>query len=274
MKPPFRADLHCHSTCSDGSFSPFEIIDLAVSSDLQGLSITDHDTIEAYATALPYAEKKGLPLISGIELSCVHKETSVHILGYAFSLSSPAMTTFCERHWKRRRERCHAIIERLEKIGLPINRESLPKKGIGRPHIALEMIKKKYVSSIEEAFRNFLGEGKPCYIPGEAFSVEESIDVIHQAKGLAVIAHPHLIKNTKIIKDLLSMPFDGIEGYYSLFRSPQEKPWIKIGLHRGWLITGGSDFHGAIKPQILLGSSWVNQETFNILKSHFANISL
>lgn len=273
----FRADLHCHTTCSDGTVTPKDIIQIALDLHLQGLSITDHDTIEAYQEAVPAAEQKNFPLISGVEFSAVHRETSVHVLAYSFSLSSSHIKEFCRQHHQRRCLRNQAIIDRLASYGMKLNVEDFPaglfanisQHSIGRPHIALAMMKKGYVQTLQQAFQEYIGEGKPCYVPAGAFSVEETLEVIHQSKGLAIIAHPHLIENRSILKDLLNMNFDGIEGYYGRFPSSVHDRWLKIGADKGWLITGGSDFHGDIKPNLPLGSSWVNQDTFKILQKHF-----
>jgi len=270
----FRADLHCHSTCSDGTLTPEEIIQLACDLGLGALSITDHDTLTAYREALPAAQARDLPLISGIELSAVHLQTSIHVLAYSFSLSSPKMHHFCQRHHERREVRNRAMLHLLASNGMPLSAEELeqeaaPSRSVGRPHIALAMVKKGYVPSIQQAFHHYIGEGKPCYAPGLLFSIEETLEVIHAAKGLAILAHPHLIQKTSVLKDLLQMNFDGIEGYYARFPLSRNKRWLKIAAHKHWLITGGSDFHGKMKPQLPLGSSWVNEETFNILQQHF-----
>lgn len=271
----FRADLHCHTTCSDGTVTPSDIIQLACDLNLKGLAITDHDTIAAYQEAFPKAKTKNLSLISGVELSAVHRETSIHILAYSFSVNHPLIQQFCQKHHERRELRYQKILELINSKGMPLNQEDLSflpsTYSLGRPHIAAAMVKKGYVKSIQQAFHEYLGEGKPCYIPGATFSVEETLDVIHQVNGLAIIAHPHLIENIGIVKDLLEMPFDGIEGYYARFPASAHERWLKIGAHKGWLITGGSDFHGSIKPNLFLGSSWVNAETFAILQHHFQN---
>lgn len=273
----FRADLHCHTTCSDGTVNPRDIIQLACDSNLQGLSITDHDTIAAYEEAFPIAQSKNLLLISGVELSAVHREENVHILAYSFSPVSSIIKQFCLRHHQRRELRNQKILHLLTAKGMPLALEDLPQNlltpqpthSIGRPHIALAMMKKGYVQSIQQAFHLYIGEGKPCYAPSAAFSIEETLEVIHRANGLAVIAHPHLIENVGILRDLLEMNFDGIEGYYARFPSSAHERWLKIGTRKGWLITGGSDFHGSIKPNLRLGCSWVNAETFTILQRHF-----
>lgn len=272
----FRADLHCHSTCSDGSLSPVEIVQLAKQIGLSALSISDHDTIEAYKTAIPAAKEAGITLITGVEFSTMLGDTSVHILGYGFSPDDPSILALCDQHTARRHERNSQMLKLLAKHGMPISEEELAaacshnldqpsKHSTGRPHIALAMIKKGYVPSIQDAFSMYLAEGRSCYAPGAPFSIEETLDVIHRANGMAVIAHPHLQKRSKVIKKLLEMNFDGIECYYGNFPPQRHEKWLRIAANKNWLITGGSDFHGAIKPHIPLGCSWINEEKFQIL---------
>lgn len=281
----FRADLHCHTTFSDGTCTPFEIIDKAAKIPLQGLSITDHDTIDAYITAIPYAKGKGIDLLPGVEFSSVHGPESVHILAYGFAIDNPLILEFCQKHQRRRKQRNLLILEKLKQFKMPVTEEEMSqaiptnipglKQTIGRPHIAQAMVNKGYISSVNEAFIKYLGEGKICYAPGPSFTAEETIHIIHKAGGLAIIAHPHLLENTKVIKELLELPFDGLEAYYARMLPHAEKKWVKIAEKRKWLVTGGSDFHGTIKPNLDLGCSWVNEDTFNFIKSHYLkNLSL
>lgn len=265
-------DLHCHTTFSDGTFTPEELIDKAKEIGLQGLSITDHDTISAYPDALPYAKKKGIALLAGIEFSTSHQNVSVHMLGYGFALKAKEIADLCLKHKTRRSERNSAIIEKLKKQGMPVELDEAKSHTIGRPHIAQAMVKKGYVASVEEAFKKYLGEHRPCYVPGSPISVEETLAVIHQAKGVAIIAHPHLITHKAILKALLKMPFDGIEVCYARFSSEQNQKWQQIAKEKGWIATGGSDFHGSVKPDILLGSSYIGEEAFKPLyELHLAN---
>ena len=269
----FRADLHCHTTASDGSLSPEELLLLAKEEGLAGLSITDHDTVEAYGVAIPLAKELGLELLPGIELSSMHQGQSVHILGYGFDLESETLRAFCNWHIERRIGRNREILALLSQKGMPVSEEEMhgveiPNKRIyGRPHIAQAMIAKGYVASIREAFDKWIGEGKPCYAPGMRVSVEETIATLHKAHGKAVIAHPHLIRSAKLVDELLEMPFDGIEGYYARLPLDVEKKWVDIGNKKGWIVTGGSDFHGSSKPYITLGSSWVAEPVFRQLAS-------
>lgn len=269
----FRADLHCHTSCSDGSLTPEELIKKAAEIGLKGLSITDHDTIEAYKSAFPAAKLYGIDLITGIEFSCTLRKTSIHILGYSFDLDSPGIKTLCEKHCNRRHERNRTILKLLTKHGMPLSDEDLymssgKKSGesIGRPHIALAMVKKGYVENINEAFKKYLREDRPCYSPGESYNVKETIDVIHSANGFAVIAHPHLLNDQNIVRDLLEMEFDGLECYYARFPSHEQERWVRKAKKKELLITGGSDFHGDFKPNNPLGCSWVNEEIFRKLK--------
>ncbi|MEZ5314891.1 MAG: PHP domain-containing protein [Chlamydiales bacterium] len=267
----FKADLHCHSIFSDGTDDPEKLIYQAVQSGLLGLSITDHDTIAAYPAAIDYARKHRLLLLPGVEFSAAYQGVSVHVLGYAFALHSQKLHQLCDQHRHRRVNRNRNILKKLKKLGMSIEEEEIKtqSKVIGRPHIAQIMVQKGFVSSIKEAFDHYLGEKKEAYDPGEPISIMETIETIHAAYGLAVIAHPHLIKQQSIIKYLLELPFDGIEAYYARFKPAQEKPWIEIGNEKKWINTGGSDYHGKIKPFHFLGSSWVDKNTFDQLYAHY-----
>lgn len=271
----FRADLHSHTTCSDGSESPEQVIKLAKEIGLSGLSITDHDSTAAYDTAYNFAGD--LKLLPGVEFSTMHKGVSIHLLAYAFILNHALINELCVKHHERREARNREILVKLAQHQMPISEKEVlsgKEEGnhtIGRPHIAAVMVKKGYVPSISDAFKKWIGEGRPCYSPGVSISTADTIDIIHQAKGLAVIAHPHLIDETHILGDLYKMPFDGIECYYAKFTMDLQQRWVKVANRRNWIITGGSDFHGTIKPNIPLGCSWINEDLFTPLWQHHKN---
>jgi predicted metal-dependent phosphoesterase TrpH len=267
----FRADLHCHSTCSDGTLSPVELVRHAKQVGLSAIAITDHDTVEAYSLAIPAAREAGLILGTGVEFSCTFKEVSVHILGYDILLEDPSLLNFCKLHQERRLKRNRAILEKLVRLQMPITEEELLAKGersIGRPHIAQLMVEKGYVPTIKYAFQYYLGDGKSAYVRGDPFAVLETIELIHRAKGKAFLAHPHLIEKNHLLKELLKLPFDGIECYYGRFFADQERRWIEIAVKKGLLQSGGSDFHGDVKEYIPLGCSWVDETTFYKIFTH------
>lgn len=260
----FRADLHCHTTCSDGSLTPKEMIAHAKAVGLSGLSITDHDTVAAYEEALPAAEKVGLKLGTGVEFSAQEGDLSVHILGYNFILYHPEILKMCAQHRDRRLERNRTILKKLKMAKMPIDEDFLHGgESVGRAHIAVKMLELGYVKSLAEAFQRYIGDGKPCFDPGQSVSVDETLRVIHAAHGKAFVAHPQQLPSGSRIRKLLNKPFDGIECYYSRCLNHQEKQWLKLARERNLLISGGSDFHGTVRPDVPLGCSWVDEETFN-----------
>lgn len=275
MTLEFKADLHCHSCFSDGTDTPEQLLQKAKEKGLSGLSITDHDTIEAYQTAIEIAKSKNVLLLSGVEFSAHYGQEPIHILGYGYQLTSEAIAALCVRHKVRRKERMIRILEKLRTLNIVIEFDEMGafQGSIGRPHVAHILLKKGIVSSIQEAFERYLGEGKPAYDPGEPLTVEETIEAIHQGKGFAILAHPQLLKRSTTIRVMLQMPFDGLEGYYARFGPNQEKKWLDLAHQKGWLITGGSDYHGETKPHSLLGSAWVGKETFDILYNHFLSVN-
>lgn len=277
MNEKKRFDLHSHSVCSDGSMSPKELLLHAKELGLSGLSITDHDTIESYKEIEDTAKEIDLDIISGVEFSAHLNDVSIHILAYSFSLDSAEIIEFCSKHLSRRRERNLNILSKLSKKGFHIKEEDLlinldrAPICVGRPHIAQAMVKKGYVSSINEAFNRYIGEDCPCYHAGPRFCVEETLEVIKKGGGLSVIAHPHLIHNHKVEEALVNLPFDGIEVYYARFSQSQNGKWLQVAEKKNLLVTGGSDFHGIAKPHIHLGASTAPEQTFSILKKHYEN---
>lgn len=270
MQNEFRADLHCHSTCSDGSDHPLVLLRLAKQAGLQGLSITDHDTMDAYTPEL-FADAKelGIRLLNGIEISSEQEDVPVHVLGYGYSLEDRKLKDFLVEMQSRRGERNRAILKKLAERKMPISEEELKEfateRTIGRPHIAQIMVKKKYVATVRDAFERYLREGGLCYAAGIKYTPKEVIDQIHAAGGKAVLAHPHFFKKGTFLRKLLGLPFDGIECYYAKLAKELELPWVNIAREKGLIPTGGSDYHGALKPHITLGCSWVNEHTFERL---------
>jgi predicted metal-dependent phosphoesterase TrpH len=258
-----KFDLHTHTSFSDGSDTPQELFLKAQEVGLSGLSITDHDTVEAYYK-LP---KTDLKIGVGIEYSSFLNEESVHVLGYDFILDHTAIKRLCDKHIERRLKRNLEIIKNLKKLGLVIEESELYQRfddrSVGRPHIAKLMVESGFTHSLETAFRDYLGEGKKAYAKGDTISVQETVDVIHEAKGKAFIAHPHIIKKQKIIQALKNINFDGLEVYYARYPRSDVAKWFDLAKTKKWLISGGSDYHGDMKIFNHLGSSWVDEELFD-----------
>lgn len=271
----FRVDLHVHSYYSDGNKSPEDLLHLAKESNLSGLSITDHDTIQAYSKELfDLAKKLEIILISGVEISSELNKETVHILGYNFDINSLEFKHFLSLIQERRKLRNLEILKKLNQMKILITEQELNeythKKNIaqtivGRVHIAQLMLEKGYVSNIQKAFDDYIHDEGPCFVKGFKFPPDQIIDQIHKAKGKAVLAHPNLIKSRNTINNLLKFPFDGIEAYYGKLIPAYEKKWIELAHKNNLLITGGSDFHGDIRPYVTLGCSWVDEETLNKL---------
>lgn len=267
-----KYDLHVHSTCSDGSVSPQELLQLAKEMGLDGISITDHDTVDAYTTELfDLALALQLELIPGIEFSTCFKEENVHVLGYMIDPFNQGLKAFCQEHTKRRRLRNTMILDLLKKHNMPISLEELyhfPMGTIGRPHIAYLMVQKGYVSSIPQAFEQWIGDDRPCYAPGVRFDLDETIKTIRRAGGKAVLAHPILIKKKKLIRELAKFSFDGWECFYAKFSIEQNNTMVEIAKQHNFIMTGGSDFHGIIKPHSSLGSTYTDEQNLSRLKSN------
>lgn len=255
-------DLHVHSTASDGTFSPSELVYLAKKEGILALAITDHDTIaglkEGYFTAL---EEK-LPFLCGVEISVKFEGPGhFHLLGYFLTPELEELERILEKLKKARKERNIKMIEKLRSLKIDITLDELTEnaKGeIGRPHIANLLVKKGVVKSFEEAFEKYLKKGAPAYVPKALLSPKEAIEVILKAKGIPVMAHPFTLKLNPLelkeyLKKLKDVGLKGIETYYTEHSSEYTQFLIECAKKLGFLITGGSDFHGENKPYISLG---------------------
>lgn len=264
---PFRADLHTHTYFSDGMLSPEALLREAKKAQLKAVSITDHDTFAAYFEGRELAKAFDIILLPGIEFSASFEGRSIHILSYGLAFDN-RVQAFCERHHALRLEKFRARLALFNTLGMPLDEKELlssPTQSPSRMHIARGLVEKKYVPDYQTAIQKYLKEGAPCYIGHTSVSVEETIDLIHSAHGLAILAHPHRLPVGPYLKKLLEHDFDGIECFYGSLSRAQCAPFIDECKRRGWLLTGGSDFHGDIRPTIFLGSSWISEESFLVL---------
>ena len=282
-------DLHIHSTASDGTFSPTEIVNNAVKIAGKGnpivIALTDHDTtsgIEEFQTAA-LAHQPQLTAISGIEISTNYHGIEIHILGYNIDSRNKTLIDKLTIYRKSRDGRNEKIIKKLNEHGFKISAEELkPEKSgesIGRPHIARLLMKKNYVTSVQEAFDKYLAEGKCCYVERIMPTPQEAIDLIQDSGGLPVLAHIMLYKKLdaahkeKLVYELKEAGLFGIEAYYNTYTPAEQEYVISLAKQWGLSLTGGTDFHGQNKPHISLFKGQGNMEIpENILKNLNTNL--
>lgn len=243
-------DLHVHTTASDGVFSPEEVIDIAMENELKGIAITDHDTITGLIVAEKYAKehKKTLAFVPGIEINTDYKDNEVHILGYFIDYNNKELLTKLKKLKKARYERAIKMIDKLRNMGLILDFATVQKLASGgliaRPHIGQALVNKGYVFSVREAFEKYLARGKPAYVPRAKYPPQEAINLIKKAGGVAVLAHPGLIRDRDIINEVIQMGIEGLEVFYPEHTPKEIGGFLEICQKNKLLVTGGSDFHG------------------------------
>ena len=244
-----RIDLHMHSTFSDGTLTPTELIDKAVAVKLSVISLTDHDCLDGVPEAIEAGRAKGVEVLTGVELSCEYRDRDLHVLGYGMDHHNQSIQDALHMFRQTRHKRGIKIIEKLNALGINIEpAEVLAKAGegaLGRPHIAAVLVEKGVVSRTGEAFDKYIAEGGPAYEPKYKMSAPEAIAFIQNAGGLAFIAHPGIfLENTEELHDLIKEGFDGVEVYHSTHSANRTKALKEIAESSGLLISGGTDFHG------------------------------
>ncbi|MEO7715994.1 MAG: PHP domain-containing protein [Capsulimonas sp.] len=264
-------DLHAHTTASDGSLTPTELVDKAADLGLQALAVTDHDTIAGLAEAQIAAQKRNLELVPGVELSVEDDGGRFHLLGYLFDPENEALAGALVRLRASRARRNEEMAAKMAELGLPVTMDDVRAEAgedaevIARPHFARALLKKGIVNSVQDAFDRFLATGKPLYQPKDVLTPRDAVALIHGAGGLAVIAHPGLIplNDAALAARIASLAseakIDGIEAYYSQHGPAQTERFLKSAEENGLLVTGGSDFHGIPKPHVPLGIVYNNR---------------
>jgi len=261
-------DLHIHSNASDGTFSPAQILDQALDSNLAAIAITDHDTISGSKEALRIGPPPEVKFLTGVEISANPPASfpcsgSFHILGYAFDLEDTGLNQMLEELQQARKNRNPRILQTLNDLGFPMTMDEVESEmgdgQMGRPHIAQVMIKKGYAKSINEVFDKYLGKDKAAYVDKFRMESDQAIELISSAGGIPVLAHPGLIEPTtdlpfeNLIKTLTSTGLKGIEVYYPEHSPESVVEYIALADKYGLLMTGGTDFHGALKPDLKMG---------------------
>lgn len=273
-------DLHIHTTASDGSHTPTEIVRLAARKGLKAIAITDHDTIDGITEAISEGKKIGLEVICGLELSVKLSEVNIHLLGYLFNTFDKPLAAALSDIQSARLKRNQRILEKLQNLGIPLDSAELQKVSVtgqtGRPHIAKLLINKGVVATMDEAFEKFLGQHAAAYEPRKIYEVGEAIQLIKNAGGITVLAHPLQIERSgedvfQVIEELITRGLDGIEVYYPNHSKAFRKQLLNIVKKKSLLATGGSDFHGDIRPNTCLAGGKnvsVPYELLEILKQY------
>ena len=263
-------DLHSHTTESDGTSSPEELVRLAVATELEALAVTDHDTFAGYEAARPYAAEAGLDLVCGIELSTKARSRSsqnartVHMLAYFLNAPpAAAFRTWIEAMLASRRERNRRLVHNLNEAGVDISLgevESMGRRLTGRPHFARLLVRKGYCQTSEEAFRKYLGEDAPSFVERDSPDIEEAIAAVRDGGGISVMAHPVRLgirdqaREEQFIARLASQGMSGIEVWHSDQTAADSERYLGYARRHGLIATGGTDFHGGNKPGLLLGT--------------------
>lgn len=263
-------DLHVHSTESDGTFTPEQVVLAAKEAGLSAFALTDHDTASGVAKAAPVALECGIELIPGIELSTQYEipttkkqSKEVHVVGLYIDPVHPELLAKTKEFRECRDSRNEKMVEALQQEGFDITLEKLiadnPDSVITRANIARYLYQHGMIKSVQEAFDKYIGDGCKCYVGRFKVTPMEAVELIHAAGGIAILAHPLLyhmstVTLQRLIDDLKSVGLDGIEAIYSTYTTGEEQFVKKLAHENNLLISGGSDFHGENKPSIHLGT--------------------
>lgn len=246
-----KADLHLHSTASDGELAPDALIARAASEGFDVLALTDHDSVSGLPQARAAARAAGVTLIPGVELSC-GAQKEIHVLGYGFDAEDEGILEFCRARTSQREERAREMVRRLGENGTPVSMDrvrELARGVIVRPHVARALVEAGHASSVPDAFERFLVPGRCAYVPKEDVKVADAARLISRAGGVAVLAHPMELKMGEmaleaLVREWKGQGLAGLEVYHPSAANNHAAYLLRLARREGMLVTGGSDFHG------------------------------
>ena len=262
-------DLHMHTNCSDGSKTPSELLAIVRSKKLSAFAVTDHDTIDGYLAIKEMLIPDDPILISGVELSVSLSDGDMHLLAYLFDPESSEFITALKNFQLTRQERGKKMVAKLNALGLDISYSDVEKEtkgsAVGRPHIAHALYNAKLTTYYEEAFHKYISDSGPAYVPKENFSPKDAIDLVHNAGGVVVLAHPGINNKEKYLDELSSLGLDGIEAMHSSHKVSDVDKYKHLAEKHHLCVTGGSDYHGLKNRHGSVGSQNVPYKYFEIL---------
>jgi predicted metal-dependent phosphoesterase TrpH len=268
------ADLHLHTRFSDGTYTPEELVGHAREHGLAAIALTDHDTVEGCGPAAAACAAAGIEFLTGTELTAEQNGEEIHILGYLFEPQHPRMTAELGKFQLVRQQRVREMVGRLNQMGVPLEAGAVfalaDCRAPGRPHVARAMVKAGLCGSLDEAFERFLKKNRPAWVPKFKMSAPEAIALIHEAGGVAVLAHPGLNRTDEVIPGMVEAGLDGIECFHTKHSTVTAEHYLELADQYRLLVTGGSDCHGMNKGKPLIGTVKVPYQHVEMLKERAA----
>jgi predicted metal-dependent phosphoesterase TrpH len=264
------ADLHLHTNFSDGTYTPEELTAQARTFGFKALALTDHDTMEGCARMAAACLAADIEFIAASELTAELGHVELHLIGYFLDPENETLRTELAKFQKVRQARIYEMVARLNELHIPLRPETVFElancRAPGRPHVARALVQEELCVSLDEAFERFLKQGKPAWVPKFKISALEAIELIHQAGGLAVMAHPGLNRTDDIIPQLVEVGLDGLECFHSKHSTAMTEHYLQMAKAHKLLVTGGSDCHGVSKGRPLVGTIKLPYEYVERLK--------
>lgn len=262
-QPPsarFPIELHCHSTASDGTYPPAQVVAMAAAGGVRALALTDHDTTAGVTDAARAAIGHGMALIPGVELTCSVERGEVHLLGYFVALDNAAFQAHLARFRGGRDARGQAIVAKLNAIGIPVTWERVKAMAgdgsVGRPHVARAIIEVGAATSVDDAFDRYLGRGRPAHVARQLLTPVEAVQLVRAAGGVPVLAHPLSVLNLEAtLAEMIPAGLLGIEAYYGAYKPDERGALADIAAFHNLITTVGSDFHGDVHGGAVIGGT-------------------
>jgi predicted metal-dependent phosphoesterase TrpH len=272
------ADLHLHTNFSDGTYTPEELVSQAAKHRLAAIALTDHDTVEGCERAAAACKALEIEFITGTELTAEQNDNEIHILGYFLDTHNQKLLSEIAKFQAVRQSRIYEMVAKLNELNVPLKAEDVFAlancRSPGRPHVARALVQAGLCGTLDEAFERFLKKHRPAWVPKAKMSALTAIELIHQANGLAVMAHPGLNRTDEVIPDLVEAGLDGIECFHTKHSTAVSEHYLEIADKHNLLVTGGSDCHGMSKGKPLIGTVRVPYEHVERLRAAAAERSV